>query len=273
MRKGRINIVTGRQNQRLKLLRRLENRKHREKEGLFLAEGIRFVEEALSSGWPVEFLACTEKTAVSPRGELLLQSARSGNIPVLEVDEKLFAGLSDTITPQGVLAVVRQKRQDCTDLIFSGRVPLLLIVDGVQDPGNLGTIVRTADAAGAGGVLLLKGTVDLYNPKVLRSTMGSIFHVPIVQNLETNQALDVLAAAGAKLFAGLPRAARSLYEVDLRGPAAFLLGSEARGPGNLAGLNVESISIPLPGRAESLNVAVAAGVLLFEALRQRRFHK
>ncbi|MHB1042291.1 MAG: TrmH family RNA methyltransferase, partial [Eubacteriales bacterium] len=117
MRKGRINIVTGRQNQRLKLLRRLENRKHREKEGLFLAEGIRFVEEALSSGWPVEFLACTEKTAVSPRGELLLQSARSGNIPVLEVDEKLFAGLSDTITPQGVLAVVRQKRQDCTDLI------------------------------------------------------------------------------------------------------------------------------------------------------------
>jgi TrmH family RNA methyltransferase len=158
--------MTGRHNQRVKLLRRLGRRKYREEEGLFLVEGLRFVEEALSSGWLVELVACAEKATVSPRGKALLQAAEAASLPVMEVDEKLLAELADTKTPQGVLAVVRQKQVRLCDFLSPGKIPLLLVVDGVQDPGNLGAIIRTADAAGAGGVLLLKGTVDLYNPKL-----------------------------------------------------------------------------------------------------------
>jgi len=261
--------MAGRHNQRVKLLRRLGRRKYREEEGLFLVEGLRFVEEALSSNWRVELVACTEKATVSPRGKALLQAAEAALLPVMEVDEKLLAELADTKTPQGVLAVVRQKQVRLCDFLSPGKIPLLLVVDGVQDPGNLGAIIRTADAAGAGGVLLLKGTVDLYNPKTLRSTMGSVFHLPVMQGLEPEQVSEFLAGAGIRLFAGQPRAEKSLYEVNMKKPCAFLLGSEGQGPGGVAAGGAENVSIPMPGRAESLNVAAAAAVLLYEALRQR----
>lgn len=252
-------------------MRRLIRRKCRDEEGLFLAEGIRFVEEVLSSGWQVEFLVYSGKAAGGSRGGALLQAAAAAGIPAYEVDEKLLAELADTATPQGVLAAVRQKEHRLEEVINGRNNPLLLVVDGVQDPGNLGTIIRTADAAGAGGVLLLRGTVDLYNPKTLRSTMGSLFHVPVVRNLEAAEFLEAVARAGIRLYAGQPRATKNLFQADLREPCAFTLGSEGRGPRAEIAARAEGLQIPMPGRAESLNVAVAAAVMLYEALRQRGF--
>jgi len=234
-----------------------------------LVEGLRFVEEALSSGWPVELVAFAEKASGSPRGKSLLQTAAAASLPTVEVDGKLLAELADTKTPQGVVAVVRQKQTSFSEFLTPGKVPLLLLADGVQDPGNLGAIIRTADAAGAGGVLLLKGTVDLYNPKTLRSTMGSVFHIPVIQGMEPEAAAELLAGAGIQLFAGQPRAVKTLYEVNMKEPCAFLLGSEGKGPGGRIAALAENVNIPMPGRAESLNVAAAGAVLLYEALRQR----
>ncbi|MDD4335515.1 MAG: RNA methyltransferase, partial [Desulfotomaculaceae bacterium] len=147
---------------------------------------------------------------------------------------------------------------------------LLVLVDGVQDPGNLGAIVRSADAAGAGGVVLLKGSADIYNPKALRATMGSIFHLPIIQGVAADEIIPYLTRRGIKIVAGDPRAGRVLFEVDLKAPCALAVGSEASGVGALLRESVDELArIPMPGRAESLNVAISVSIMLYEALRQR----
>ena len=212
--------MAGKHNPRVKYLRRLALRRFREQEGRFLVEGIRFVEEALDSAWPVDFMAITPTLPESCRGEALLEQARARGIRVIELEEGLFRELAETDSPQGVLAVVQQRRVVLEDLRLQtpGRPALLVLIDGVQDPGNLGTIVRSADAAGAQGVLLLKGTADIYNPKALRATMGSIFHLPVVQNLTPDMVFPFLERSGIKTVAGDPRAERAVYECDLTGP-------------------------------------------------------
>lgn len=263
--------MLSKQNPRVKYLRRLGDRRFREREEKFFAEGVRFVEEALSSPWPVETVVYWPKITESPRGQNILETAARRGAGLIELEEALFRELAGTDNPQGILAVVK-----CPPLSLAQiqvREPaLLVLVDGVQDPGNLGAIVRSADAAGAGGVFLLKGTTDIYKPKALRATMGSIFHVPVIQNLEPDDIVTYLNNKSIKLVTGDPRGEKEAYRCDLTVPCALLVGSEAEGvrAGVLKILS-ELVRIPMPGRAESLNVAVSASILLYEALRQRQF--
>lgn len=262
--------MLSRYNQRIKYIRRLDIRRFRDREKRFVAEGVRFVEEALASAWPVEALVYCGRVMESPRGEALLNKAASMNIDVIEIDEALFNELAGTETPQGVLAVVRQGTSALEDLPLAPAPALLVVVDGVQDPGNLGTIVRSADAAGAGGVILLKGTADIYNPKACRATMGSIFHVPVIQGLAASEVLSYLARHAIVTIAGDPRGERVISGIDLTRPCALIVGSESGGIGAALLDRVdEKARIPMPGRAESLNAAVSVSILLYEALRQR----
>ena len=262
--------MLSRYNPRIKYIRRLGIRRFRDREKRFVAEGVRFVEEALASAWPVEAVVYCGRVIESQRGKKLLEKADSMNIAVIEIDEVLFDELAGTEAPQGVLAVVRQGTAALEDLRLAPAPALLVVVDGVQDPGNLGTIVRSADAAGAGGVILLKGTADIYNPKACRATMGSIFHVPVIQSLATAEVLDYLARQTIVTIAGAPHGEKVLAGVDLTRPCALIVGSESGGvAADLLDRVDEKARIPMPGRAESLNAAVAVSILLYEALRQR----
>jgi TrmH family RNA methyltransferase len=257
-------------NSRIKYLRRLANHRFRDKEKKFLVEGTRFVEEALNSTWLVEMLVYSKKTMGNKRLESLFKTAADRKVTLIEVEEQDFSELAQTSTPQGIIAVALQRGQSLADLETKDGPALLVLVDGVQDPGNLGAIVRSADAAGAGGVLLLKGTADIYNPKALRATMGSIFHVPVIQGISVQDVLSYLKQRGIKTVAGDPRGSKVLYEIDLKAACALVVGSEAGGFGSFLRENVdELVRIPMPGRAESLNVSISASIMLYEALRQR----
>lgn len=262
--------MLGKQNPRIKYLRRLSSRRFRDQEGKFLVEGVRFVEEALNSAWPVEMLVYSQKTFETTRGKTLLEIAASRGVSLIEVEEALFGELAGTDTPQGVLAMVRQRGSMLENLETADKPALLVLVDGVQDPGNLGTIVRSADAAGAGGVILIKGTADIYNPKALRATMGSIFHVPVVQGVTADEVMSYLGRREIKTVVGDPRGEKIVYESNLTVPCALVAGGEAGGAGEAVLARAsERVRIPMPGRAESMNVAISAAILLYEAVRQR----
>ncbi len=245
-----------------KYLKSLSRKSVRDKEGVFLAEGERFLSE-LPPDWETECLVFS--AAYAEKG-LERWAGRAPKTVVL--GKGLFESLSDTQTPQGVLAVCRQRTYRLEDVLS---VPdgLFLLAENLQDPGNLGTIIRTADAAGASAVLLSRGSVDLYNPKVLRSTMGSCFHIPVLQNLELYDMIEACRSRSIPVYAA-DLAGESPYATNLRHSAAILIGNEAAGLSEQARAWADGrLTLPMPGRAESLNAAVAASVLLYEALRQR----
>ncbi|WP_238442595.1 TrmH family RNA methyltransferase [Desulforamulus reducens] len=254
----------------MKLVKKLAQRNFRQKERKLAVEGIRFVEEALSSTWQTEILLYTDQACQAQRGKILLDLARDKGVEVLAVSDAIMKELSDTETPQGMLAVLRQPDYTLEDIIRPDQKPLVVIVDGVQDPGNLGTIIRSADAAGASGVILLKGTVDIYNPKTLRATMGSLFHLPVIQVSDVNEALEYLASIGVTLLVGEPAGGIPVFKANLQTPVGIIVANEGAGPREeIFRYNHQKITIPMPGCAESLNVAIATSIILYEAIRQR----
>lgn len=265
-------MPVSRNNQRIKYIRRLARRRFREREGRFLVEGLRFVEEAVKENWPLEVVLYTTAPAVSSRGAGLLAVLRERGVPLQEAEDDLFDELAQTEHPQGIMAVARMPEQAELDalLVASHAGGLMVLVDGVRDPGNLGTIIRCADACNAGGVLLLPGTVDPYNPKTLRATMGAVFRVPLVPVDDPAGLATLLAAGGWRVVAGDPAGEKYIHACALDGPVVLAVGGEAAGfSGALDGMNPEYARIPMPGRAESLNAGVAACIMLYEAVRQR----
>ncbi len=260
-------------NAKVKLAASLTRRKYREETGLFAAEGMRLVEMAAQAAdWQPVFGLVTPRARENQRAARVAERLEQRGCPVYETTESIYRNAADTETPQGLLVVMKMKRQRLEDLTApAGEPPLWVVLDGVQDPGNAGMILRTADAAGASGVIALPGTADLFSPKVVRGTMGSLFHLPAV----TASAEDFLAAAqksGWKLFAAaLDPAARPHFEADFRRPAAIVFGNEGSGVSSPLLEAAETVFIPLRGRAESLNVAAAAAVILYEAMRQRHY--
>ena len=263
-------LITSGDNPRIKYLKRLVRRRFREKEGKFIVEGVRFVEEALASAMSVQTVIFSSKLLQSGRGKELLDNLVKSDIPLCEVTDAIMESLADTATPQGVLAVVKAVETDLVVILTGRQNHLLVLVDGIQDPGNLGTVIRTADAAGADAVILTRGTVDLYNPKTLRATMGSVFHLPIIMVGEAVQAVDLLLRSGVQLVVGMPQSHRPVYSVNLTGSVALVVGSEATGVSEeVKLLPCTMVNIPMPGRTESLNAAVATAIMLYEAVRQR----
>ncbi len=260
----------------VKYLFKLKKRKYREQEGKFLIEGVRFVEEALDSGWPVESIIYSPDLIGSARGSRLVAGAGSRNIKIVPAEKKVVDALAFTEATQGVLALCRMKDRRPEEIAGArgaGKAEqdaLLVVVDGVSDPGNLGTIIRSAHALGADGAVLLKGTVDLYNDKALRSTMGSVFHLPVAHNVRADQLRPLLSAGGISLLVGVPRGGIPVDCLNAKRPLALVVGSESEGPsGEIFSLPHERITVPMPGQAESLNVAVALSIMLYEIVRLR----
>ncbi|KMT22662.1 TrmH family RNA methyltransferase [Clostridium cylindrosporum] len=252
-------------NKLVKKAQKLKKKKYREIEGLFLAEGIRFVEAAIENG-SAEYVLYSNMIYSTNGYERVLES----DVDSFEVQDSILRDICDTESPQGVVAICTKKDHVIEEIMGD----LLVIVDGVQDPGNLGTIIRTCDAAGVSGIIILKGTVDVYNPKVLRSTMGSIFHIPIVSADNFSNTSNILLNNGYKILATSLQGKKSLYEYNFSNKTAVILGNEANGVSdeNLS-LATDLIIIPMEGEAESLNVGVANSVIVYEALRQRIYKK
>ncbi|MFA6431848.1 MAG: RNA methyltransferase [Candidatus Margulisiibacteriota bacterium] len=244
---------------KLTLAKNLIKGNRSKRKGLFIVEGPHLVEEAIEQ---IEFLLYSRKYPV-------LKVLMGKGVPCSLITEKEFSQVSQVEAPQGILAVAREKNF-VLESLFRKPDPLIVICAGIQDPGNLGTIIRTADAAGAAGVILSKGTVDLYNQKVIRSSMGSIFHLPIISGIDLAETIGKLKEKGVKILAADADGKKIYFESDLKGPLAILLGNEGSGiESNIIGYSDETVSIPMPGRAESLNAGVSAGIIIYEALKQR----
>lgn len=261
--------ISSKSNHHIKLAKSLLSRKYRKKEKLFILEGVRLVEEAVDAGTNIKYVLYSSKILSSLRGSLLLEKFQKLGIEAFLVEESIFEDLSDTENPQGILAVAEIIHSSFSHIDI-GQESLILLIDGVQDPGNLGTMIRTACAAGASGVILTKGTVDLFNPKVIRATMGTIFQIPVIFDENNEKILDFLKSNGFRILVADAKGKRHYYESALIGPVVWVLGNEANGPGEFfQTYGDEILSIPLLGKAESLNVAVAAGILLFDHVRRR----
>ncbi|WP_379158915.1 TrmH family RNA methyltransferase [Paenibacillus sp. sgz5001063] len=254
------------QNTRVKEWAGLQEKKHRDRAGKFIVEGIHLVQEALLAEADVECLAFDLDKGMPAELKPLLQSVQG--MEVIGVSAAVIAKCSSTGTPQPVFAIVRKEQQGL-DVILAKQDSWVMVLDGVQDPGNVGTIIRSADAAGADGVILGKGCADLYNPKTIRSTMGSMFHLPVVEG-DLSAILPQARDRGSLLVSTSLTGTDSCYTHDFHGSQWLLIGSEGQGISpQTAALVDKSIIIPMAGRAESLNAAMAATILLFEGMRQR----
>lgn len=200
------------------------------------------------------------------------KSDRLDRIPHEVVKEEVFSKMTDTLSPQGILCVVRKKHYNLDSLLSKtkGSNPVFLILDTLQDPGNLGTIMRTAEGANVAGVIMSRDTVDIYNPKTVRSTMGSIFRVPFVYVEDICEAVKTMKAAGVTCYAAHLKGVNTCYAEDFSRPVAFMIGNEGNGLSDeVAELADTYIRIPMGGQLESLNAAVSAAILMYEAVRQR----
>jgi RNA methyltransferase, TrmH family len=262
-------VITSPRNPRVAEARRLRRRAEREHKHCFLLEGREAVADALRCGAVLEMFVSRE-----PPGdqESLASQARNAGIDVHEVPAAVMRRLTTTVTPQGPVAVCAFIDVPIEHLATSGG-PVLLLVE-VRDPGNLGTILRTADAAGASGVIVSTRSVDVYNDKAVRASAGSLFHVCVVREADPADVMGTLRRRGLTILAAASDGRWDLYDprvgAALRGPVAVVLGNEARGlDAGVRALTDQVVRIPMTGRAESLNLAVAAAVVLFEAARQR----
>jgi len=255
-------VIESKNNKIIKEIKSLSDKKYRDESDFFIADGLRFVNE-IPKTFEIDKILFSESFAKKHNTEQYSTIANT-----LIISDKLFSELSETKNPQGIMAICKKIKYNKNDIIKNGG--FYILAEEINDPGNLGTIIRTAHAAGADGILLSNGSVDLYNSKVLRSTMGSIFKIPIVQNIDLDEIANLLHKNEIKLYAAHLKGNKNHYQADYTSGCAFLLGNEARGLSDYAAsLCDELIKIPMPGGAESLNASVAAAILMYEAVRQK----
>ncbi len=262
-------MITSLHNPRIQAVRRLQSQaKARRQQGEFAIEGVRLAEEALRRGWPARLVLYSHQ--LDKRGQDVVAGFARLGVPIDEVTEAVMSAISEMETPQGLLAVLQ-----LAPLPLPPKPDFLLILDGVRDPGNLGTILRSAAAAGAQAILLAPGCADAWSPKVVRAAMGAHFTLPI-HILRWVEIEKIIHRPAASLRVYLADAsAQVLYTTaNLTSPLAIIVGGEATGAGSqAAAMADERISIPMPGGSESLNAAVAASLLVFEVVRQRAIDK
>ncbi|HEY9063213.1 MAG TPA: RNA methyltransferase [Pseudobacteroides sp.] len=262
-----MDIITSNQNSLIKEIKSLEIRKNREDKGLFIAEGLRFVEEAIKENALIDKIVVSSTFLENKSSLNIMDEIHSMGLSYFVASDKVFKEISDTQSPQGILAIIRKKDAALWDVIKGS--DKIVMLESLQDPGNMGTIIRTADAAGMTGVILSKGCVDVYNRKVLRSTMGSIFHLPIHQSPNFISTINLIKAKGIKVYAAHLDGTINYYGMDECQNAAIIIGNEANGISDEAAKAADClVKIPMPGKAESLNASVAAGILMYEIVRK-----
>ena len=253
-------------NPKIKLAVSLQQKKYRDKYNLFLLEGLRNAETAANAGAKIDMCFCTPEIVQNERAQKFLASL---TCPIYEVSENIFSKISDTKSPQGLMLVVQKNDCSLNDLTILPK-SCLLILDRLQDPGNIGTLIRTADALGAAAIICLNGTADVFSPKVVRSAMGSLFSLPFAVKVNEVDLLSFCHKHDLKLYAAaLDRQAKIVWNTDFTCGCGIILGNEANGvSAELLNNSTNKIYIPMTGSAESLNVATAGAMIMYERHRQ-----
>jgi TrmH family RNA methyltransferase len=264
---GRLRHVSSGQNTLVKDLRKALSQGEPTEAGYLAVEGVRMIEEAIRSG--LRFQAVFFSEAGSAHASRLLPQIAS-QVETLLLPDEVFLSAASTESPQGVAALVRLRPHKLEDLLESGPDPLLVGVAGIQDPGNLGTIIRSAEAFGARAVLLGEKTVSHFNPKAVRGSAGSLFREPLIR-LKLGESIPALKRQGVRVLTTSSHKGKPLQEADFTGPAMIVVGNEGAGvPPEILSLADELVTIPHSPRVESLNAGIAASILLYEAARQRQ---
>lgn len=273
-----MNVVniTSSTNPILKMARSLQSRAGRSKSGLFLLEGPKVITEALERGAYIEDVLVSESFYESGDLPSLVPSLYDGRSNgeskdrIIVVPDIIFETLTGTETPAGLIALARQNEQSL-ERVFSGEMPIVVICDAIQDPGNLGTMMRTAQAFGASGMLITKGTVDPYNPKVVRSASGALLSLPLYMNLTVDEAITECAGRNLHVIGLSAQGDTPVRSMDFKRSFAVILGNEGQGLEDAAQKMAQDlVSIPIQPDCESLNVAAALAIVLYEAYSQRR---
>jgi len=266
-RNARLRCIEGRHNALVKELRQAFSRAELTSDGYCAIEGFRILEEAIRSG--LRFRAVFFSESAVPRAEKLL-SQLGAQVETLLLADKLFSSAVPSDAPQGVAALARWKELSREDVLAKSPAGPILVIAGVQDPGNLGTILRSAEAFGAGGVLLGEGTVSPYNPKVVRASAGSVFRVPLART-KLSESLGWMKDHGLRLVGTASHKGTPLDQAKMAGPLAIFVGSEGSGlPRDLIKEMNDVVAIPQVPEVESLNVGVAASIVLYEVMRQKQ---
>lgn len=256
-----MEIISSVNNRLIKQFKKLSDKKTRAESGLYLIEGERLTNDALEAGAPIDYIFVDESHLA--RFEYFLSRAQKRAIDVFSVSETVIQTLCQTVSPQGIAAVLRQQEQ----VIDYSRQGLIVALDCVQDPGNAGTIIRTAEAAGVMGVILSEGSVDKYNPKLVRATMGGIFRLPVIETGSLATEMSALKNSGYVVYAA-HLDGKDFYLREKTDPKAILIiGNEANGiRPEITAMADRLFKLPIQGKAESLNAAVAAGIAIYDLL-------
>lgn len=268
---GHMKQITSSENRIVKQIKKLKTKKGREQQGCYMIEGPNLIREAVASHAQILFvLFCDDVDAWTDELRDLCNEAEKLT-DVYGVPRQLFQSIGDTVTSQNVLAVVSMKKYD-RDFLARKDVGRLVVLDRLQDPGNVGTIIRTADAAGFDAVVTLKGTVDIFSPKTVRSAAGAIFRIPVVHEENIEDLIELLHHKGMKIVAADAAGERPYYDEIQEGPIAIIIGNEGNGLRNefLRSPFITTINIPMREGAESLNASVAAAILMYETVRKTK---
>lgn len=257
-------LITSASNDRVKFVKKLiKSSDERKKSGMYIVEGIRMFREILHNDILYVYISEGSKHRFD---EYISDIADD---KIFYVRDNVFAGMSDTKSPQGIMAVVKIKDCKLQDILMNSRNHFILIADKIQDPGNMGTIIRAAEAAGVTGIIVSEDTVDIYNPKVVRSTMGSIFRMKICSSFDLCHDIDILKEQGITIY-GAHLKGEELYEHRFDKSCAFLIGNEGNGLKKEISLKADRlIKIPMMGKVESLNAAISTAIISYEVMRQR----
>jgi TrmH family RNA methyltransferase len=271
-----MHVISSQSNSLARLVQQLKQGKYRARLGKILIEGNHLIAEALRWTDLLEQVLISEgflqKVQQDCASNQLLQKIKGKGITVTVVTEHLFKQLADTETPQGILGIMNKPADIRLNDFALAETDFGLVLNNLQDPGNVGTLLRTADAAGIKQVFLTKGTVEPYNPKVLRAAMGAHFHLNIVEVHQEDELIQLLKNQQIKIIVADVQGAESIFQLKALTPLMLVLGNEAKGPDNRWVEAADQIAkIPLLGKAESLNVSIAGAVIIYEIVRQNRF--
>ena len=267
-----IKKITSLSHALVKSTTELKQKKERTRRREFVVEGSRSIEEVFKGGYRVAFLFVTTSAMEQERVQEIIDTTLDQGGDLIEVSDNVMNKIADTQTPSGVFAIVKHPTYTLEKLNEDKTDGLILVLDEVRDPGNLGAIIRTADAVGVKAIFLLKGCTDLYASKTIRATMGSVFHLPVISDLEKEECIEWCKNTGHEIVVSTLEEAESLYDVKVNlNKTALVVGNEA------AGVSEEffkaadkKVYIPMQGKAESLNVAMATGIMLFEFARRNK---
>ena len=255
-------IITSKEKEIVKHIRKKKKKKEREEAGEFIVEGIKMIEEAVREKAKIKMIVVSEEFNQNPIPQDVLYKVAKEKI--IYVSNSVFKTLTDVNSPQGILAII--EKNEIKEIDFSQ--DLFLILDNIQDPGNMGTILRTADSVNLKQVIVPKGNADCYNPKVVRSTMGAIFRVSVIEVEDLSKTMKEMKKHKIQILVTALETKDSIYDVDYK-RSAIVIGNEGNGVSKeILELADKKIKIPMPGKTESLNAAVATGIILYHAIRK-----